>query len=146
MLLESKTPRKQVLAESGCDRQRHQQRGENRRDVHVAERTEEATFQTFEEEQRNEHHHDDDRGEDDRTADLVARAEDHLRERSAVLLGKKAVLAKPAEHVLDVDDAVIDDFADRDGKSAQRHHVDRAATPAKHQQSDGDREWGSSPR
>ena len=39
--------------------------------------------------------------------------------------GKRRIFAQSPQHVLDIDDGVIDKFADRDGKSAERHHVHR---------------------
>ena len=42
------------------------------------------------------------------------------------------VLAQPPDHVLDVDDRVVDERADGDGHAAERHRVDGGAEGAQH--------------
>ena len=51
-----------------------------------------------------------------------------------------AVLPQPAKDVLDVDDRVVDQLADRDRQAAQRHRVDRQPEPLEHQRRDDDRQ------
>ncbi len=69
-------------------------------------------------------------GVDDAGAHLL-RGADHDVERRA-RIAERAVLAQPAEDVLDVDDRVIDQFADGDRDAAERHGVDRQSGEIEH--------------
>ncbi len=130
----------QQVAECRRHRQRHRERRDDRDDVRHPKRTEEATLDAREEEQRHEHHADHDRREHHRRPDLVARRTDDLGDRSTLVGGPTRVLAQASQHVLDVDDGVVDQFADGDRKAAERHHVDGQAERPQDQQGHRDRQ------
>ena len=53
-------------------------------------------------------------------------ADDHdIEDRARI--AERAVFAQAAEDVLDIDDGIIDEFADGDGEAAERHRVDGQA-------------------
>ena len=114
------------------------QRRQDRDDVGDAQRREQPAFHAAQREQRHEHQHDQDRAEDDRVADLAAGLVDDAQRRLGIR--RVLVLAQPAEDVLDVDDRVVDQFADRHGQAAERHRVDRHAEPLEDQPRDDDRQ------
>src|SRR5579864_5216773 len=91
----------------------------------MRERRKDPAGNAAEQEYRNQHDSDDDRGVDDRAADLPRRRPDDLQCRE--WLGPSRILPKPAPDVLDVDDRIVDDFADRDRETAKGHPVDRRA-------------------
>ena len=59
-------------------------------------------------------------------------------------LGFRLVLAQSPEHVLDIDDRIVDELADGDGEAAQGHGVDAQAEQMEHdhRDQDGDRNGG----
>ena len=65
------------------------------------------------------------------------RRDHHVEDGARVAL--LAVLAQPAEDVLDVDHGVVDQFADGDGEAAQRHGVDGEPHQMKDDGGDEDR-------
>jgi hypothetical protein len=118
----------------------HSQRGQQRHDVRERERRQQPAFDAGQTEDRQEDQHDDDRREDDRSADLERRFADDLGS-GQLLAGRLAlVLAQTPHHVLDVDDRVIDERADRDRHAAERHGVDAGAERAQRQHGRGQRE------
>ena len=130
--------------EQAAERRRHRQgdgeRCEDRGDVGDAERPEEPAFESLEEEQRHEDEADDHRREDHRAADLVGGVVDHLREGHSFRHRLPDVLAQASQDVLDVDDRVVDELADRDREPAEGHHVDREPPRPEHQQRHRERE------
>ena len=77
-------------------------------------------------EQRHEHQHDDERGVDDAGAHFVGGGTTTLERRSADCPAR-VVLAQAPKDVLDIDDRVVDEFADGDREAAERHRVDGQA-------------------
>ena len=74
-------------------------------------------------EQRHEHEHDDDRRVEDAGAHFLARLGDHSQRRQG--RRTRAILAQAPQDVLDADDGVVDQLADRDREASQRHRIDR---------------------
>ena len=52
-------------------------------------------------------------------------------------------LAEASDHVLDVDDGVVDDVAERDHHAGQDHGVDRGAACVQHESGRDQRQAGS---
>src|SRR5205085_4490920 len=50
-----------------------------------------------------------------------------------------SVFAQATKDVLDIDDRIVDQFADRNGQSTKRHRVDRHAQPFENQRGDQNR-------
>ena len=115
--------REQIVAQDGRQGNRHQETAENRDDVGDAQRREQAAFKARHGKQRHEDKNDDDRRIEHTGADFLARLGDHLQDRARI--APDAVFAEPAQDVLDIDNGIVDEFADRDGEAAQRHRVDR---------------------
>ena len=115
--------REQVVGQHRCQRDGHDERGEDRDDVGDAERHEQAALDAGQREQRHEHQDDDHRRVEDARADLLARPRDHLEhgQRRRPL----PVLLQPAQDVLDAHHGIVDQLADGDGEAAERHGVDR---------------------
>ncbi|HMM35750.1 MAG TPA: hypothetical protein PKA62_13565, partial [Thermoanaerobaculia bacterium] len=128
----------EVAAERGRHREGDDEGGEDRDEIGEAERGEEPPLDAGEEEERDEDEHDDERREDDRAADLRRRRVDDLPGRLPLLGGPGAVLAQAPEDVLDVDDRVVDEAADRDREAPEGHRVERR--PHRLQCEDGDDE------
>ena len=109
-------------------------------DVGEAERPKEPALDAAEEEERQEDDDDDERRVHDRGPDLARGVVDHPQRRPPLGLGQVVVLPEPPEDVLDVDDGVVDQLADRDRHAAQRHRVDRDAEQLHGEDRDDERE------
>jgi hypothetical protein len=128
----------EVIRKHGCDRDRREQRGQDRDDVGDAERREEAPLNPRKCKQWDEDQ-DDDRGRINNTgADFLARGRNHLKRRLRVW--QFPVFLKPSQDVFDVDDGVIDEFANRNRQTAERHGVDRQPEILEHENRDQDRD------
>ena len=125
VLVEPLQARQQVVGHHRRQRDGDDEACENRDDVGLAERREETAFDAGQREQRHEDEHDDHRRVDDAGADFLAGADDDIERRARI--ARLAVLAQAAKDVLDVDDGVIDQLADGDGETAERHGVDGEA-------------------
>ena len=114
--------RQHVIGHHRRQRDRDREAGEDRNDVGFAQRREQPALDSRQREQRHEHQHDDRRRIDDAGSDLLRGRDDHVECRSGMF--QRAIFAQPPEDVLDIDDGVVDQFAERDGETAQRHGVD----------------------
>ena len=126
-LVERAAAGEEQQAEGRGERQRDEHRGDQRGEIGEAERPEQQTFDAGQEEERCEDDRDDQGREEDRAAHFRRRQEDRLERRPALALGAALVLAQAPEHVLDVDDGVVDERSDGDRQTPQRHGVDRGA-------------------
>ena len=122
--------RQQVVAKDRRQGDRGDEAGQDRDDVGHAQRREQPPLDAGEREQGDEHQDDDGGGVDDARAHLLGRLGDDGKRRRRLRLGP--VLAQAPEHVLDADDGVIDQLADGDRESAQRHGVDGEAEQLEH--------------
>ena len=127
------------------DGQRHHERGRERRDEGEAERAEQPTLQTGQEEDRHEDQDDDQGGNEDRAQHLLRRRGDDFGRRTAIAPRQAPLLLQPPEDVLDRDDRVVDQQADRDRQAAKRHRVDLEAEGRDHQDP-GDQREGNGER
>ena len=143
-MIHERGAREEPVREHGGDGQRHQERGQNGDDVGDAQGSEELSFHPLQGEQRHEYEDDEDRAEDDRVANLAARLIHHPQRR--LRRRETAVFAEAAKDVLDVDDRVVDELADRHGQAAERHRVDRHSQPFEDQPRDHDREGNGGER
>jgi hypothetical protein len=109
----------QLRAERRAERQRHHGRDRYRRRQHEAELGEQLANLPFEEGDRHEHRDQGERGRDHGERHL-ARAEDAGEQRALAALD-------PALDVLEHDDGVVDDDADRQDEGEQGQHVDGEA-------------------
>ena len=110
------------------------------RDEGEAERAEQPAFQPRQEEDRHEDQNDDQGGDEDRAQHFLRRRGDDFGRRPAIALRQTPLLLQPAEDVLDRDDRVVDQQADRDRKAAERHRVDLEAEGRDHQDPGDQRE------
>jgi hypothetical protein len=120
-------PGQQQRAEGRRQREADDQRGGQRDHVGHAPGAKQSALDARQEKDRQEHQQDDDRGEDDRRPHLGARVVDDCDWVLATVRRKPGILPESADHVLDVNDRVVDQVADGDGHAAQRHRVDRCA-------------------
>ena len=121
--------RQQVVAKDWGQGDRGDEAGEDRDDVGHAQRREQPPLDAGEREQGDEHQDNDGGGVDDARAHLLGRLGDDGKRRRRLRLGP--VLAQAPEHVLDADDGVVDQLADGDRESAQRHRIDGEAEQLK---------------
>ena len=126
-----------VIGHHRRQRDRDHEAGEDRNDVGFAERREQPPLDSRQGKQRHEHQDDDRRRIDDAGSHLLRGRDDHVEGRSRIC--QRAVFAQMPEDVLDIDNGVIDQFADGDGETAQRHGVD-----GQPEQSGRSRPWSGS--
>ena len=112
---------------------RHKHRSQHRGDIGNAQRRKQASFDARQREQRHKNQHNDHRRIDDTRAHLDTRPQHDLEYCQRV--ARRAVLFQPAHDIFDIDDCVIDQFADGDRNTAQRHHIDRLTQQAEDQRS-----------
>jgi hypothetical protein len=118
-------PGEKDQAQRRRDRQSDEQRREHGQAIGEHERPEERARQAVQKVDGDQGRDDDQRRVDDRAPHLQRRFEDDARLRSP--RGCRAVLAQAAPDVLDVDDRVVDDDAERDHEPCEHHHVDALA-------------------
>ena len=123
VLVEALEARQQVVGHDGREGDRDNERCQDRDDIGLAEGSKQPAFDPGQGEQRYEDENDDHRGIDDAGTDFLARG-NHDRKDGA-RIGFLPVLPKTTEDVLDIDDRVVDQFADRDRQSSKGHRVDR---------------------
>ena len=111
--------------------QRDHQRDQHGQRVGERQRTEERAGQALEEEHRQEGQRLDERRVHDRAPDLERRLQDDRRLR--LLAPLRGGQAESSHDVLDVDDGVVDDGAERDHEARQHHRVDGGAAGVEHQ-------------
>ncbi len=113
--------RQEDKRQRGRHRQRDDERSQHREDVGDPERGEEAPGHPRQRDDRQEHQDHREGRIDDRAADFEGGFEDDncggSRVRAAL------VLAQTPGDVLDADNRVVDDLAERDRQAAQRHRV-----------------------
>ena len=133
--------RQEHQREHGGERQGHGHRGEHREPVAHRERAKELSGHAGEEEHGDEHQDHDHRGEDDGAAHFERSVEDDQQDRLRTL---GAGLAQATMDVLDVDDRVVHDLAQRDDEPRDHHRVERSAEErqngCRRQERDGDRD------
>ena len=137
LVLVKKSGGKQPVGEHWGDCQRDQQRCQDRDNVGDPQRGEQFPLHPLQSKQRHENEHHEDRAEDDRVAHLAAGFIHHSQRRFR--LRELIVFAEAPKNVFDVDDCIVDQFADRHRQSAERHRIDRHSQPMKHQSRDHDR-------
>ena len=101
--------------------QRHGQRGQHRQDEGQSQRPDEFALHAGGEQRRQEHNDDDQGGIDHRSAHFQGRVADDVEPRTG--LGQLGILAQPAQDILDADDGVVHQHAQRHRKAAQGHGV-----------------------
>ena len=116
---------KQVGGQDRRQGDRDDEARQDRDDVGDAERGEEAALDARQREEWHEDEADDQGRIDDARAHLLARRRDHLKHR--LRLRPLPVLAQPPDDVLDIDHCVVDELADGDGQTPERHGVHRQA-------------------
>ena len=123
--------RQQQQTQRRRDGQRHEQRRDDGKDVRQGKGPEEGSRQPFEHQNRHEDDDDNHAAVDDSASDLERGIVNHVERRSRM---RQAPVETQAPHdVLDVDDGVVHDFAERDHQAGQHHGVDRAAAIAEQQ-------------
>ena len=115
----------QVTAQHRRQRHGDDHRREQRHDERNPERTQHASFEPAEEKQRHESHDRNDRRIDDRRTNLFRSLVDDRKRRKPFLFRFQKVLSESLEYVLDVDDRIVDQRADRNGHTAEAHRIDR---------------------
>jgi hypothetical protein len=124
-----------LLGQPRCEHRRQRERDQRRERDRGREREPELAEQAAQiprqERDRHEHRNQRERRRDHREPDL-ARARDRRDERRLTEL-------RAAVHVLEHDDRVVDDEADREHEAEQRQHVDRVAERVHHGQRRHDR-------
>ena len=121
-MIEAFQMRQHVVGHHRRQRDRDREAGEDRDDVGLAQRREQPALDSRQREQRHEHQHDDRRRIDDAGPDLLRGRYDHVECRPGMF--QRAIFAQAPEDVLHIDHGVVDQFAERDGDTAQRHGVD----------------------
>src|SRR3954465_9301692 len=109
------------VTERGCDGQRDGEGGEDGENVTDGERRKETALQAGEREDGQEYERDDESCEDDGAADFERSVENDVERRPRSC--ERFIFAQAAQNIFDVDDGVIDDFADGDGEAAERDGV-----------------------
>ena len=115
----------QVERQHRRHRHRHHQRGQRRHDKSDAERHEQASFHTGQREQRQEDQHDDDGRVKDGRPDFHRGMSNQFDRVHPVIVMLGPILLQSPQDVFNADHGIIDQPADGDGQTAQRHGVDR---------------------
>jgi len=110
-----------------------QERSEQGDDVGEGQRKKHLSFDPLQGDDRDEGQGDDEFAEDGGLADL----QDPLQDRFQLML--RPGLRKAALDVLDLDDRRVDDHADGDGQSAERHEIGRKPGDTHHDEGEEDR-------
>ncbi len=119
--------RQDVQPENRRQGKGHGKAGEQGHAISQGQRLEQPPLDARQAEQRQEDQQDDQGGEDDRALHLDRRVADDLDGRGAFALCLQLLKPQAPDDVLDHDDGVVDQHAQRDGDAAQRHGVDGAA-------------------
>ena len=130
--------RQEVRAQRRGDREGDDERRQDRHDVRDAERREQASFDSAQREEWHEDQDDEHRREHDRVSYFARGITDDVDGWTRAL--EAAVLAEAPEHVLDVDDRVVDELANGDGEAAEGHGVDGETKGAKDERRDDERQ------
>jgi hypothetical protein len=123
--------RQQQERQSRRHGERHAQRRDDREHIGQRQRPEKGPGQSFEHEHRDEDDHDDQAAVEDRAPHLHRGVEDDADRRPRVV--RLPVQAQPPHDVLDVDDGVVHDLAERDHQAREHHGVEGAAAIVKQQ-------------
>jgi hypothetical protein len=111
-------------------RERHHERGQYGQGIRERKGSKQSTGNPGQRHDRQ--HHQDNRkgGVEDGASDFEAGVQHDARDRPR--LRQTAVFPQPPDDILDIDDGIIDDDADRDRKAAQGHRVERHSQSFQH--------------
>ena len=137
---EERSVRQEQQAERGRDGEGHEQRAREGSQIGEAQGPQEPPLEPAHHQERKEDEGDDEGREQHGPPDLGRRAEHDVEGGAPPGLGLAVLLPQPAEHVLDPDDRVVDERADRDREAAEGHGIERPPEERDHHDSGHERE------